>query len=48
MPIEVPPMLRYDLPRTIATPRPALAKRRSFSSTSGGIEASDESWTSCP
>ena len=48
IPIETPPRLRYDLPRMIATARPARAKRRSFSSTSGGIEASPASWTSWP
>src|ERR1017187_4936404 len=36
MPIETPPMPRYDLPRINATARPARAKRRIFSCTSAG------------
>ena len=48
MPIDVPPIDRYDLPRMVATARPALANSSSFSRTSAGIESSPASCTSRP
>jgi hypothetical protein len=48
MPIETPPRERYDLPRISATASAARTKSSSLRSTSSGIEASVESWTSRP
>ena len=48
MPMETDPIERYEVPRMVATARPARMNFRIFSLTSLGMEVSLLSWTSLP